>query len=163
MKWFTNPQTIEQLKKEYKRLAMKHHPDMGGTDEAMKEINSEYDSLFEKLKNVHQNAEGKTYTTTEENTETAAEFREIIEKLIHLDGISIEICGSWLWITGNTLSHKEKLKELRFRWSKSKKAWYFHSDGYRKNNSKSYSLEEIRDLYGSETVKTKPQLKLQIV
>ena len=39
MKWFTNPQTLEELKKEYKRLAMKHHPDIGGNDSDMKEIN----------------------------------------------------------------------------------------------------------------------------
>ncbi len=163
MKWFKNPLTIEELKKEYKRLALKHHPDIGGKDADMKEINAEYDALFAKLKDVHQNAEGKTYTAKEESKEKASDFKEIIEKLIRLDGIQIEICGSWLWITGNTINHRETLKALKFRWSKSKKAWYFHDEGYRKNNNKNFSLDEIRDLYGSETIKTKPQLKLQII
>ncbi len=45
------------MKKEYKRLAMKHHPDInGGSEKDMKEINAEYDSLFATLKNVHQNS-----------------------------------------------------------------------------------------------------------
>jgi len=55
----------------------------------MQEINAEYDQLFEKLKNVHQNAEGKTYTTETENTETPDEFKDIINKLIHFKGIKI--------------------------------------------------------------------------
>lgn len=108
-------------------------------------------------------ADGKTYTAQEETHETPNEFREIIERLITLDGIQIELCGSWLWITGNTLLHKDVLKELRFRWSKSKRAWYYHSDGYRKHTGRSYTLDEIRDLHGSETIKSKPQLRLAII
>ena len=41
MKWFKNPETLEDLKKQYHRLAMKHRPDVGGTVQAMKEINAE--------------------------------------------------------------------------------------------------------------------------
>lgn len=163
MEWFKHPTNLEELKSQYKKLAMEHHPDRGGNGENMKEINREYDELFAKLKNVHQTADGKTYTTDEETHETPNEFREIIERLITLDGIQIELCGSWLWITGNTLLHKDVLKELRFRWSKSKHAWYYHSDGYRKHTGKSYTLDEIRDLHGSETIKSKPQLRLAIV
>jgi len=163
MKWFSSPKTLEELKKQYKRLALQHHPDIGGSESDMKEINAEYDLLFAKLKNIHQTAEGETYTSKEETTEAPEEFKEIINRLINLYDIIIEICGSWLWITGNTLPHREALKELKFRWSKSKQAWYYHSDDYKKSSSKSFTLNEIRDFYGSETVKTEPKLKLQIV
>lgn len=163
MKWFNHPTNLEELKSQYKKLAMQNHPDRGGNVEVMKEINREYDELFEKLRNIHQTADGKTYTTQEETHETPNEFREIIERLITLEEIQIELCGSWLWITGNTLLHKDVLKELRFRWSQSKRAWYYHSDGYRKHTGRSYTLDEIRDLHGSETIKSKPQLKLAIV
>lgn len=163
MKWFNNPQTLEELKKQYKQLAVKHHPDKGGNTANMQEINAEYDRLFEKLKNIRRTAEGKTYTTKTETRETANDFKEIISELIHLDGIIIEICGSWLWITGDTYSHREVLKHLKFRFSKSKKAWYYHTDEYRKSHGKVFTLDEIRDLYGSETIKTEPQLKLAII
>ena len=69
MKWFNNPQTLEELKKQYKQLALKHHPDIGGNLKDMQEINTEYDQLFEKLKNIHRSAEGRTYTSKEETTE----------------------------------------------------------------------------------------------
>ena len=152
--WFTNPTTLEELKKQYKKLAIANHPDRGGRVEDMQEINAQYDALFHRLKNVHKSASGETYTAREETTETPEQFRNIIEKLIHLDGIDIEICGSWLWITGNTYANRETLKELRFKYSKNKNAWYYHEEGYRKHSHKTFSLDEIRDLWGSEKVHT---------
>lgn len=163
MEWFSNVTTAEQLKAEYKKLAMAHHPDRGGNTSDMQEINNEYDILFAKLKDIHTTAEGKTYRASRGTTETPEEFKNIINALINLEGINIELCGSWLWLTGNTREHKEVLKGLRFKWSKSKCAWYYHSNDYRKASRKTYSLNEIRDLYGSETIKAEPQLKLAIV
>jgi curved DNA-binding protein CbpA len=163
MKWFNNPTTLEELKKQYKILVFKHHPDKGGKTSDMQEINAEYDSLFQRLKNVHKTASGETYTAKEETTETPEQFKDIIEKLIHLDGIEIEICGSWLWITGKTFDHREALKTLKFKYSKNKKAWYWHEEGYRKHTSKSFTLEEIRDLWGSEKIRTEHQNQLQAV
>lgn len=140
MKWFNNPKSLEELKREYKRLAMKHHPDVSsGSDADMKEINAEYDLLFGKLKNVHQTAAGETYTAKTETAETPNEFKDIIDTLIHLDGINIELCGSWLWISGNTYPHRKTLKELHFRFSKSKTAWYYHTTDYRKTSNKTFT------------------------
>ena len=161
MKWFTpTPTTAEELKKQYKTLVMKHHPDKGGKTSDMQEINAEYDALFAKLKNVHKSASGETYTAKEETTETPEQFRNIIEKLIHLEGIAVEICGSWIWITGNTYDNRETLKELHFRYSKNKNAWYYHEEGYRKHSKKTFSLDEIRDLWGSEKVNPTHQERL---
>ena len=36
------PETQEQLKKMYRKLAMQYHPDCDGCEEAMKQINAEY-------------------------------------------------------------------------------------------------------------------------
>lgn len=155
MKWFKNPETLEDLKKQYHRLAMKHYPDVGGTEQAMKEINAEYEKLFSSLKDTHKNAEGEFYQSRTATTETAAEFMDIIEKLIHMDGIEIEVCGSWVWVTGNTRPHKDELKALAFRWSSNKAAWYFHRDGYKKRSKKSLTLDEIRGYYGSEKIEKK--------
>ena len=161
MKWFTNPQTLEDLKKQYKKLVFVHHPDKGGSTADMQEINAEYDKLFQKLKNIHKSASGETYTAKEETTETPEQFREILEKLIHLDGIEIEICGSWIWITGNTCENRDTLKSLNFKYSKNKNAWYYHEAGYFKKSRKSFSLDEIRDLWGSERVNTTHRNELQ--
>ena len=61
MKWFNNPETLEDLKKQYKRLAFQNHPDRGGKTSDMQEINAEYEDLFSRLKDVHKNAQGEFY------------------------------------------------------------------------------------------------------
>ena len=99
MKWFNNPETLEDLKKQYKKLAFQNHPDRGGKTSDMQEINAEYEALFSRLKDTHKNAEGEFYTARTATTETATEFMDIIEKLIHMEGIEIEVrflgVGHW--------------------------------------------------------------------
>lgn len=157
-KWFNNPKTLEELKKEYKKLATAHHPDCGGRTEDMQEINVEYDRLFAILKNSKSTADGKVYETAEEVKETPEEFKHIISELIKLQGIEIEICGNWIWLTGNTYKCREQLKSLKFRFSKKKTAWYYHTEDYKKKSKKTYSLDEIREFFGSEKITQKQQL-----
>ena len=61
MKFIKDVTTLEELKRVYKKLALKYHPDMGGTDKEMAQINNEYEALFDKLKNTHKNKEGEYY------------------------------------------------------------------------------------------------------
>lgn len=49
MKYFANCHTLDELKKEYRRLAMKHHPDHGCDTATMQAINGEYHEWFEVL------------------------------------------------------------------------------------------------------------------
>ena len=149
MKYFNNPQTLEELKKQYRELAFKHHPDCGGDIEAMKTVNAEYDKLFPKLKDVHKTKDGETYTAKQESAETAVQFKELINELMKMDNITIEIIGCFVWITGDTKQHKEQLKELRFRWHSKKIAWYLAPEDYKKRSHKDYELDEIRAMYGT--------------
>jgi curved DNA-binding protein CbpA len=141
------PQTAEELKKQYRELAHKHHPDGGGNEEDMKIVNSEYATLFEKLKNVHVNAQGERYEKATE--ETPEHFINIINELMRMDNIVIEVIGCFVWVSGDTKPYKEKLKELRFRWHTKKLCWYLAPEDYRRRSRKDYSLDEIRNMYGT--------------
>lgn len=147
MKYFENITSLDELKKVYRRLAMQHHPDRGGSTEIMKEINREHDALFETLKTQH-NAKADQYHKT---TETPEEFRNIIEVLLKLDGLEVELCGAWLWIGGNTKKHKSELKKAGCRWSNNKKLWYWRhpEDGAHWSKGRK-SIGEIRAKYGSQ-------------
>lgn len=158
MKYFENVKTLEELKKEYKKLALKLHPDVNketDTTEQFKEMQNEYETLFDKVKNQHRNAQGDIYEKDIE--ETVNEYRDIIDQIIFFTDCTIEIIGSWIWISGNTKNYKEKLKELKFRWASNKKAWSYHNGTYRKQTKKKYSLEDLRNSFENAEIKTKQQ------
>lgn len=149
MKFFTNCKSLEDLKAEYRRLVKIHHPDRGGDTETMKQVNNDYSAAFERLKAQH----NETHDAEHQTTETPEEFMEIIDKLLKLDGLDIELCGSWLWIGGNTRYHKDALKAAGCRWSNNKKLWYWRheEDGHRWSRGKK-SIGEIRAKYGSQHI-----------
>ena len=147
MKYFTNINTLDELKAAYRRLSMKHHPDRGGDTATMQEINAEHDELFERLKKQH-NASAYEFHQT---TETPEEFREIIELLLRLEGLTVELCCSLLWIGGDTRQHKETLKAAGCRWSNNKKLWYWHhAEEGRKWRRGKATMSDIRMKYGSQ-------------
>ena len=139
--YFDNCRDLNELKSAYKTLVMENHPDIGGDTLTMQEINAEHDRVFEEAKNDEAKA----------TTETPEEFREIVSKLIVIDGLDIELCGSWLWIGGNTMAHKDELKALGCRWSRNKGMWHWHhnEDGARWSRGRS-TMGDIRAKYGSE-------------
>lgn len=148
MKYFRNVKTLEELRKEYKKLLKQYHPDNGGSEEATKEINLEYEKLFEMLKNNTSNQKEKE----QYNKEMDAAFRDILNQVIDLN-INIEIIGSWIWVSGDTYSVKETLKRLGFNWINKRKMWAWHQEEYTKRRNSNKSLDELRSYYGSELVK----------
>ena len=148
-KFFTpTPETLEELKSMYRKLAVEHHPDKGGETATMQKINAEYDALFPLLKDVHKNKDGETYR--KESTETADHFKSLIDELMRMDDIVIEVIGCFVWVTGDTRPHREKLKALKFQWHSKKIAWYLKPEDYRKRSHKDYDLDTIRAMYGSD-------------
>lgn len=146
IKYFKTCTTLEELKAEYKRLVFKHHPDRGGDTATMQEINAEYDDLFPRLKNIHKNKDGKTYE--KDTAEAPNEFRDLIEKLMKMEGCHIEVIGCFLWVSGNTKPYKEDLKVLGFKWHSKKLCWYKAPEGYKRRGNTQYDMNEIRDMYG---------------
>ena len=70
MKHFNNVTSLEDLKKQYRKLALANHPDKGGRTEVMQEINIEFDVLFKVWKDKI------TDSNEQPTSETASEYRK---------------------------------------------------------------------------------------
>ena len=150
MKFFEGCETMDALKAEYKRLAKRWHPDLPGGDvKTMQQINAEYDRLSAILPKV--NSKGERYQP--EHREAPEAFRAAVVAVQNVPGIMVELCGEWLWITGNTKDHKDVFKAAGFRWSSNKAAWYWHEGEYRRTGKKHYTMDEIRAMHGSQAVR----------
>lgn len=161
LRFFTNEiKTLEELKKEYRKLMLKWHPDrnLNNQEEATKNskiINNEYDYLFEKVKNNRQNEKGEFYY--KETNENINQYKDIIDKLMKYDFINIDIIGSWLWVSGKTYEIKNILKELNFKFSKKKTAWYFHFEDWKSSGLHFGDLESLKNWWGFESIKEAKQ------
>ena len=156
-KYFNNVSNLSELRKQYKDLLKKHHPDNGGNVADMQEINAEYDRLFKSLKDKHDSKatdSSKTdYNANMYDWENDKALRDALEKIINFDGIEILICGQWIWVSGNTFQYKKELKEIGFKWASKKKMWHWHSEMFRKKSRKSLSMDDIKSYYGSTEIK----------
>jgi curved DNA-binding protein CbpA len=154
MKFFENVRTLDELRKEYRRLAMIYHPDKGGDTMMMQILNDQYERLSKIL--INENSEF-TESRKEYEMQVSEEIRDMLDRIIFLQGVDIEIIGSWIWITGNTFVVRTTLKQMGFQFSHQKCAWYWHKGDYRKRNGKLKSLDEVRDFWGSQKVETKAE------
>jgi len=142
---------LDELKKQYYKLAKKHHPDTGGTNEGFRSMNDEYELLQSII------LQKGNFTASEQTNEQniSEVYREIIDSLITIPGIIIELIGTWIWISGNTFPVKEQIKAAGFKFHSTKKMWFWHPGEYVKHNNKEMDMENIRKHYGSETFKSK--------
>ena len=169
MKYFENLSSMEIVKKQYRKLAMKYHPDRNKNEDAeeiFKAINNEYEKAINIAK---ENELKKSKSKKEEDFiknqyKNSSNFRNIIDKLIQLVNINIEICGTWIYINGNTYPIKDYLKEeFGAFWSKSKKCWIISPEGKNFHKTKGYkgkNMSSIRGIYGSEKIKSEGTLLL---
>lgn len=150
-RYFETCETLEDVKQVFKKLARELHPDCNpgkDTTADFQDMQKQYEEAFANLKNYHRNSKGETYT--KETDEVPADFANMIFALLHYPGLVIELCGSWLWVTGSTKLHKEELKALGFKYSANKAAWYFHNGEYHKRGKGAKSMDTIRSMYGSQ-------------
>ena len=148
IKEFSEVTGINEAKKVYKTLAKKLHPDIGGSEESFKILNAVYNDFIE----------NKIYFSNDFKIDL--DLEKIISQILHFENITIELVGSWIWLSGDTKEIKDKLKELGFKWASKKKMWYYGEMKGKSHGEK--SIDEIKDKYGSKTFKKKENEKLAV-
>jgi hypothetical protein len=133
--------TPETVHAAWLAMAKKYHPDVNPAGaEMMKVINAARDAL-------------DGFAGTIDAGEAAGygdALAAALAAIIGLPGLSIEICGAWAWISGNTRVHREALKAAGCRWAPAKQLWYYRPAGWRAcKRGAECSMDDIRAKYGS--------------
>jgi hypothetical protein len=141
--------TPELVKAAYRRMAMKYHPDRNPAGlEMMQAVNEALAVLKEYTGEVAQGAAGY-----------GEALNDAINAVVTMAGIKIEICGAWVWLSGDTYPHRVAIKAAGFMWASKKKMWYFRPDDWKGGRGR--DMDEIRAKYGSQEVAPKqaPSIK----
>ena len=138
----------ELIKLAYRKACKIYHPDRNPSGlEMMKLVNQAYDVLKNESGN---HAESNNYGQA---------INEALSAIAHLD-LEIEVCGSWVWLHGDTRPHREILKANKFKWAPKKKLWYYRPEDYKSFGRGKFSMDEIRQTHGSERVTPKERKRL---
>lgn len=146
--------TLDQLKKEYLKLAKKYHPDAGGTTVQFQDLQNEYEKLLKKLVN------GSNLNEEQKKNEFELDeaIRKVIDSLVNIQNINIELIGQWLWISGDTYPVKEVFKSLKMFPVKKNDTFYWVYKGAESSGRGKMDMEQIKAKYGVTNLKA-PQTK----
>ena len=78
MTYFQNIHSLADLKKEYRRLALQHHPDKGGDTAIMQRVNTEFGRLFDIWKDKPDISATSTGYEYDHSGATAKEYTEYV-------------------------------------------------------------------------------------
>ncbi|EEJ0020644.1 J domain-containing protein [Salmonella enterica subsp. enterica] len=139
--------TEKDIKIAYRKAALKYHPDRNPLGaELMKAVNAAFDFLMENIDKINQ------FQSTEENKryDYCENMESVLTVLSGLTGIVYEVIGNWIWISGDTKTHKDTLHKLNCKWASKKKQWFYRPEEHKSRwNRKEHSIDEIREMYGT--------------
>ena len=137
--------TPEAVKAAFRAQAKKYHPDHNPAGlEMMKAINEAFDTLKDFTGNLDGTGGGH-----EDGQSYPEALNDALNAIIDLPGLEIEICGSWIWVGGETRTHKDTLKAAGFKYAPKKQKWNFRPADWKSKSRGNFTMNEIRDTYGS--------------
>lgn len=113
--------TPAEIKKAYKRMAKKHHPDRGGDAQAMVLVNKAYDTLMDPAKREHFNLTGEDKPLTDIDIEARNSILQLFGALLAQGRVNVPARATRAANTGmieikaELAEHKRKYEELQKR------------------------------------------------
>lgn len=144
---------MDTLRQAYRRLVLHYHPDKHEADEAekytalFKSLQTEYDEVLRGLEDGHYEKARTTY-----KMEKA--LQDMIDAVMRIPGIVVELCGCWLWVSGDTFMQRARLKAAGFKYSKKKQRWYWGLTltASKRKRARYNKMEDIYITYGREVL-----------
>ena len=150
--YFNHLNTVDEIKKEYHRLAWLHHPDRdGGNTATMQRVNNAYEEALKRCDGqTSKGDDGQEHTYHYDQKKEQALMDKISELLsLKLKDVNIWLVGTWLWIDGDTKPHRSALKAAKCQWNGKRQKWYWHEGKWRGRRSKK-GFSSLAARYGLE-------------
>lgn len=146
--------TYEEIKLAYRKMSSKYHPDRNPAGlEMMKLVNAAFNALTDYVAGSVQDEQEASPDDYSDELNTA------LNAIIDL-GLTIEICGCWVWVSGDTRPHREVLKASGYRWAPKKLMWSFAPSESKSTSRGKFTMDDIRARHGSATVKSKSFVRI---
>lgn len=126
--YFQNITSLGELKRQYRKLAMANHPDRGGSEDAMKAINAEFEKLFAVWETRTTAANDCSGYADDFASATAQEYTSYVYNEFKFEGSN--------WKTHHELSNKKICEYVR-TWLKERYPayeWRVNKSGYNSVN-----------------------------
>ena len=165
----------KEVKTAFHRACLKYHPDHNPTGLKIMQMVLQ---AWETLQKANFPIDCEEEINQTDLYDYGEEINAALNKIIKMTGIVIEVCGSWVWVSATKYEDRTffcpprkfdpKTKknipddEIRFKWSRDKKCWYFHprTQFSRKYGQNPFSMDKIKDKFGATTIKTKNTFQL---
>lgn len=149
---FSSCNSVGDIKKRFRELVRDTHPDNGGSAMECARVIEEYREALKNMEvfNASRRA-GRVHVEEAEAPELSGDLADVAAILCSLPGVIVELCGRWLWVSGDTYAHRKEIKEAGCKWASKKKMWYFHEGEYTRRGGP-VEMSSIRMKYGTATV-----------
>lgn len=148
--------TQAEIKQAYRRAAAKYHPDRNPGGLKMMQLVNEALAILKDYKGE------ATQEKASFSDNYLDKLNEVINAIIGLPGLTLELCGLWIWVTGDTRTHKDAIKAAGYFFAPKKAAWYYRPAEYKSYNRGNWSLDDIRTIHGSEKLEANRNAKRKI-
>ncbi len=147
-------ESMETLRAAYRLQALEIHPDKHNESEAdhwtaeFKVLQAEYEDILSRRSREQWEEDRSSYGLEKS-------LQDMIDKALRIPKIHIELCGCWLWISGDTYMSRMRLKVAGFKYSKKKERWYWGMtmvSGKKKKKSRHKDMKSIYKAYGREVI-----------
>jgi hypothetical protein len=144
--------TVEAIQTAYKKFMFEYHPDRNPNGLEMAKLgNAARDILMKSLEFLESIFE-REQAKSEDMSDIPEEVEKILETFRRYPGLTLELCGVWVWVSGATKLYKDDLKKAGLKWAPKKLMWYFAPSDSPKKRHKPLDMEVIRAKYGSQYV-----------
>ncbi len=155
--YFARCATVAEVKSEYRRLAMLHHPDRGGDTATMQAVNAAYHDALKRMDGQTTNGTDNKPHTYRYDAQRESEIAAALAKILAIKmTATVALIGNWIWVTGDTKPVKEELKALGCCWHAKRVAWYWRPEEqkYMHRYASHADLGDLAAVYGYKIFNT---------